>query len=833
MPHLWTLPRRHAFVLAVVGVSLVLRLCIVARGGDYYWADELRYESSRKVCAALAIGDLGAATTAMFSTSGHIGFRWLALVPAAAERAVYGSRPPHARICSGFFALFGVVNLVLVWWIARRVSGDEWEAGLALALAACSNALFFHARHCFPYDASLTFFLWAVYLSAGPARPRQSFAVGLGCGLGYLIYNGYWSVGAVVLILDVVWRRAAWLSRLRRTALGAIGVAAPIAIVFAAARLAGFDLVADSLAFADTVNQGDFGEGWRFPFEYLAITDGGLALGLALFVVAGLIGSGVQRTFAPWLRWVATLLLLYAIWVSFCDVVPKFVLYGRTVRAAVPFLALAAAGGLNLLRQSMRPAWHSALLVPVAAACAAGGCMLITPLRQVFPSRFLELTRPILADLLQRDPNAVVQVLNADYIRSTNFPEPPPHRELLRRAHPHQYRPYLYEGYTRAQRPIYLGPDIAMRLVQLDTSRGLHLLQRSPVARPLAPYPGPLALFLRLPDGAAGRTESVLVHGEDPDRQERLLIAYPDSSHVRVGCQHGSDAPRLSDPLPCDYGNDHAISVSFGSFYPPSGHPGALDSTALDTLRRRAIVTFDSRTALVAEAAFVAVPLAELRIQGAGPGMRPAEGGFSGTVHAVRQIDPQRMADVESRRGRPGLAVTGPFFGEYFGPLELQVRFPADAPATSEPLMATGKPGEGDMLFVSYVGPRGVRFHLDHWGTPALGSRVFEIQPGASQRIVVSFGSLLPPKNSSHYDGAPRLRKMTDWLFVRLNEEVVFWRPCEFHPAEPDAVSFGESLPGATTAAPRFSGEIVSVRRLSPIEAIPAAPEVGEGRFVR
>ena len=31
--------------------------------------------------------------------------------------------------------------------------------------------------------------------------------------------------------------------------------------------------------------------------------------------------------------------------------------------------------------------------------------------------------------------------------------DPGYHQEWLRRPHPHQYPPYLYEGYTRAQRP--------------------------------------------------------------------------------------------------------------------------------------------------------------------------------------------------------------------------------------------------------------------------------------------------------------------------------------------------------------------------------------------
>jgi hypothetical protein len=477
-------------------VALAMRLFIVLRGGEYYWADELRYEAARKAATALSEGKPDAAARTLFSTSGHIGFRWMAMVPALAERVILRGKVFDARICSGFFALFGVVNLFLVWRISRRLSTSEWEPLLALVFAACSNALFFHARHCFPYDASLTFFLTAVYVSIGPVRRWQPLLVGLCCGWAYLTYNGYWSLALVVLALDLAWRREKWLERIRRAAQALVGFVAPISLMFGAAGLAGYNLIADSLAFSKTVNQGDFGVGWRFPVDYLRVTDGVLWLILGAIIFIGVVLSVVRRESPPWMRWVAVVAALYAIWILFCDVIPKFVLYGRTVRAAVPFLALAAAGAFVLVRRNTGRVGGVLLVGATGAACIGGFAMMLPPLRQTFPRDFQKDAQRLTAEVRRQKPDAILRTLYAEYLSSPDFPEePPPHRELLRRPHPHQYLPYLYEGYTREQRPLYHGRDIAMRVIELDTTRGLHVFRRAGSSQWLAPYPGPLSCF--------------------------------------------------------------------------------------------------------------------------------------------------------------------------------------------------------------------------------------------------------------------------------------------------------------------------------------------------
>lgn len=801
--------------MGILAVALALRLYLVAHGGAFFWTDEKRFNASREAVASLAEGDVRGAAYFLLSKSDHIGFRWLALVPATVERLTFGSAPPHARIAAGFFALFGVANLFLVWRIAQRLAQDDWEPVLALAFAASSNALFFFSRHCFPYDAALTCFLWAALVSLGSGHRRQSVWVGLLCGLGYLIYNGYWSVGAVILVLDVIWRRESFAARASRALAGLAGLLAPIAAVAGVAWLLGFNLVRDALAFSGSVNQGDFGGGRKLIFDYLLIADGALPVGLAAMALVGLVVMVRRRRPTPWLRWVAASLLLFAVWIFFSDVVHQFVLYGRTVRAAVPFLALAAAGAAGSLLRPASPGVRLAILAGGATLCVAGATQMIAPLRQMFPVEFRARADIVKAEALRRDPTLVFQTQFADYLYDYEFPEePPPHRELLREPHPQHYLPYLYEGYTAEQRPRYMAHDTAMRLIQLETDRGLHLLKKSPGSRWLAPFPGPLSLRLRLPLNHDGRMESLLLHGNRPELSDRLTLHYVDARHVQIGLQHGYDKPRLSEPMLCDYSTEHTIVVSLASFYPPAGDPRFAATTGFEALSRRHVVQFDGQTVFALNAVAEGAQVSALRIGAGIPADGTNPGAFSGEILSVRQVDPRTMADAD---WLPAVSRSR-CFPDAHGPIELKVRFPSNASGRSQALVSSGQSGAGDLLLVTYLDDRHLRFTLDHWGGAAVQSPPVEFEPEVEHRILISMGSLFPAAGHRTYSELPELNRWRERIMIKFDDRTVISQRATFHPTPPTTVTFGRCTTGATTAEPIFTGEITGNRSVAPTE---------------
>ena len=66
-------------------------------------------------------------------------------------------------------------------------------------LATC-NALFFTARHYFPYDLALMFFLIGLNTGLKPGY-RSALIAGAITAIGFMCYNGYWWFGGVGLVL--------------------------------------------------------------------------------------------------------------------------------------------------------------------------------------------------------------------------------------------------------------------------------------------------------------------------------------------------------------------------------------------------------------------------------------------------------------------------------------------------------------------------------------------------------------------------------------------------------------------------------------------------------
>jgi hypothetical protein len=802
VPHPTLARRRRIWLVAILGLSLGLRLFLAWRGGAYYWTDEKRYNASREAIAALVDADWSGVSRFLFSNSEHIGFRFLTLPAAALERLIYADDPPHAKIAAAWLGLFSVCNLALIWKIAGRLSARAWEAEWALTFAAASNALFFFSRHCFPYDAALTFFLLAAYHSVSGRRRSRSFVVGLYCALGYLTYNGYWSVGAVVCALEVC-QNCSEVPRWRRTVLVLTGLILPISIIFAVAGLCGFNLVSDSIRFAGTVNQGDFGDGWRFVGEYLWATDGILPIALTAIVIIGSAFTIRQRTVEPWLRWIAAILLLLGIWLFFSDVVHRFVLYGRTVRALIPFLALAAAGALTSLRDSSRTTIQQLLQFIAVIGCLGGSTMMVPPLRQIFPVEFRQLATQTMVTVRAQAPAAEFRVLFDNYQFGPNTGGVlPPHRELLRRPHPHQYRPYLYEGYTRAQRPLYLNSDTAMRLVQLEPDRGLDHFEFSSALRSIAPYPGPLLVRFRLPRHPSG-TEWILQHGPAA-APLGVFIRYIGSTGIRVGSVVPGSTPQISEPIAVSDDSEHSLLLSLESLFPPASGAGSSSSVA-----------FDGHVILRNVTGSQPAGISTLRLGGTIQADQTANP-FSGELVQVCQLDPSTL----EARDSSGIsqAIEGAYFGARHGVLELTLRFPEATSGHSEMLLASGIVGRGDQLFVSYLDPHHVRFGIDHWGSAPLLSESISITPGAEQHIIVSFGSFFPPQDDPRYLASHGLRFLQQWLFLSVNDVVLFSQPFDFFGAENDGVTIGRSKIGSSNANLVFTGKIVSAAHRNPEE---------------
>lgn len=177
------------------------------------------------------------------------------------------------------------------------------------------------------------------------------------------------------------------------------------------------------------------------------------------------------------------------------------------------------------------------------------------------------------------------------------------------------------------------------------------------------------------------------------------------------------------------------------------------------------------------------------------------------------------------------------WLGLVYGPIQLDVVFPAGRPHHYEPLVATGSAQGGNLLYVFYDSPDTIRLGLV--GTSMKGplSPPIPVTYGQKHRLTIHLGSLYPS------GGNPLMAALTDaevgrlkrTLRVDLDGHTVFEVPAHFFPSKSRQVTIGSTtiLPGYSSG--EFAGQILSVERLlitPPPVALINGPEYGALRMV-
>lgn len=482
-----SLPSGWRWLAFLLVACALLRFELVRGGGLQFFWDEWRYYRGLNLYQALRTGDLAAAR-AVLADPAHFAFTpvsagLVALQHLLAQATPWAdwSRPENILasrpLAVGLLALFSVLNVALVYAIARRSTDNIAIARWAALLMAGANTSFYHARHFLPYDLALASALAAIVTGAGG---RRSLGTGLLAGACYHLYNGYWYLLPVLFLLhgwDVTAPPDGRLRRLARfTGGAALALAVPVMIGLVAH---GGVFLRGMISFSQSVNQGYFREGWSLPWEYLWHSETGFGLAVAAAIAFALLiarrhPQASDRTVYLWL---GALALAYGLLVLFSVGLEKFVVCGRMVKPFVPLLCLA--GGWAAARLVQR----RATLLAMTAAGALAACNLAPHFFRLFPG---EVETQILREV--GNPKRALSVRGSIYLRMSvpvtrpelvlvNFQMLYPVREeagfpagqaLLRLEHPLTYAPFQYEGHTPREREFLRTHDIGMRLIRCD-----------------------------------------------------------------------------------------------------------------------------------------------------------------------------------------------------------------------------------------------------------------------------------------------------------------------------------------------------------------------------
>ena len=789
---------------AVIALACVLRVALAFQGGQGFWPDESRYHAAANALGHFHDGQSRLAWLDLIGGADHMLFKVVCLAPAWAD-VHFGPSPVRAAL---YLGLFSTGAIALLGQCVRAAGGSRREAAFAVFLAATSSSLFYYTRHLFPYDVSLFFCLVALRLTLGPATTLKAVLAGVFAGIGFLSYDGYWILGGMVLVASVLLTRPL-AGAVRRAVLGALGLCLPLVVVAVGARQSGGDLVASFLTFSGTINQGDFGYGHRFVWQYLWDAEGPLlAVWLAAFAYA-LWAVVTLRTRGRVLIWIMLLVLLYAtLWVC-ADGLRVFVVYGRTARTLVPFFCLCAAWALDDAWEHRRLG-RGALVAVMAAVAALAAARFATPFSQVFPEEFLEMA----AQLSARGSTHLLRLLNANRLPGATFASVDgPHRIVLRKPNPLQYAPYLYEGMNEEQRRSFTTHDIAMQLVEMTD-----------VSLPYSPgtYPGALRLRLRFPTNRPLYTEPLVTAGV-AGHADFLAVRYVDPDHVRFAYDSWGAGGFLSEPVAVSKALDHDLLIFEGAMLPPDTTDTSADDRAYhERLRHDVLVVLDGTVAMAAHlpantARPDAIALGTNFIGGS-----TAVESFRGSISAVESVTPAQLGRylpwVKASKLSPG-----PLWDGYTGPLHFSLVVPPQPRSGSEPLLTAGS-DLSDSIALAYEPNGEVRVAYTHTGEPPLMSSPIALSADRRLDLTLCIGSLMPPANSALYLQSPPLLAFGSRLWVRVNGATVLSKTVAPYPSGPGDIAILANLAHVPSVKTYFTGTLESLSAVPALELIGQLP---------
>ncbi|MCI0556363.1 MAG: hypothetical protein L0287_35930 [Anaerolineae bacterium] len=473
--------RRQWLVPGILLIAFVLRVVLVFRGGQYYFPDEVRYENSWAVAGLILQGRFLDALALLTNGVEHIGFRTVAVIPALLGHLIDDT----PRIPALFFGGFSVLNVLMIWMIARRAGRQPDESFHALWLAATCQSLLYFSRHLLPYDLSMLFALAGLLFAIRPVRGLNLLACGALSSLSFMTYNGYWSLAGFTVLFAIANMDRKPVRFFRGVSLICLGFIAPLLILYLAASLTGNNIAAAYQDFASSVNQGDYSEGWILPFEYIWQTEH--LAGLAIFLLGVYAAWRTLRRDPPRIfPWVTGAVFIYL-----CLFIPsvglqQFVVYGRLARQMIPFLLLIAAMGLTDLSRRGKPGRIvSSILIAIILAQSAWSYRMAWSTQ--FPREFIyeaAISIPGFRFSSKRmntgAPSACrtrdYLVQNVKYIFPLPDPVSPIVGRLLKWApHPVNFLPYQYEGYTREQRDVFRSANVTMSILEVDRDTQLLL----------------------------------------------------------------------------------------------------------------------------------------------------------------------------------------------------------------------------------------------------------------------------------------------------------------------------------------------------------------------
>jgi hypothetical protein len=299
---------------------------------------------------------------------------------------------------------------------------------------------------------------------------------------------------------------------------------------------------------------------------------------------------------------------------------------------------------------------------------------------------------------------------------------------------------------------------------------------------------GPIEMMVRLTQ-EKGVAVPILSSGSK-DSGETLVFRSQSAGLGSFGIDRRNRAFVEGDRFALDFSKLHEVRIWMSSLFPPLAHPSnsRLSSEEYNVVKHRIRVVFDGKIVFD---------------QGDQASSATPEGIMFGERKDFSdQVLGHLQGKIASIRHLPISALDVPM--TVYGDVAMTVVLPSGKTGTSEPLVVTGEPNAGDLVFVSYLDNDHVKFGFDHWGSPSTLSKVVAVDFSKPHALVIRMGSL--QKDPSNQD----------MILITLDGKDVLVANKKAFASAAGEVQIGLNSIGGSSCGERFTGKILAAARTAP-----------------
>ncbi len=322
---------------------------------------------------------------------------------------------------------------------------------------------------------------------------------------------------------------------------------------------------------------------------------------------------------------------------------------------------------------------------------------------------------------------------------------------------------------------------------------------------------GPLRIRFLLPVKSVGQCEPLLSQGR-AGRGACVFLNYVDAAHVRIGIQGPGAYFFQSPPLKADYGIPQEVLLSCGAFYPEGGAGSALFSRpSMERLRSTTFLAFNG-SEILARADTGGVALDDSRVSMGANVVEAtyANARFTGEFDAIDRAPPAQWPALQ---GSDRLGAESAV-----GPLQITVLLPRDMVGRNEPLLVSGRKGQGTILIIRYVDPTHVMIGADVWGIGLYWGPPIDADYGRPISFEIWSSALFPEHESLAASVPPsRLAALRKRILVRMEGKVALDVPAFAYDSRQDEITVGRSAIGGSNQGGLFTGTVLVAKRLAPL----------------